>query len=89
MHVTPLRAAAALAALLWPLAVPAQGLPDRTGTGGGPAATITAPNTSAVGRTKPPSGGSDAELDRGIQERTREERLNDRIDTGICIGCDK
>ncbi|MBE7201726.1 MAG: hypothetical protein INR70_28520, partial [Parafilimonas terrae] len=29
----------------------------QTGTGGGPTSTVTAPNTSAVGRTMPPAGG--------------------------------
>ena len=28
--------------------------PDQTGTGGGPASTITAPNTNSLGVTKPP-----------------------------------
>lgn len=62
----------------------------QTGTGGSPTSTVTAPNTSAVGRTMPPAGGG---LDRGesrsIERETRTERKNDKIDTGICIGCDK
>ncbi|TXN38902.1 hypothetical protein FV228_32820, partial [Methylobacterium sp. WL18] len=32
--------------------------PDVTGTGGGPLSTETAPNTTAVGQTKPPSRGA-------------------------------
>ncbi|KMO33162.1 hypothetical protein VQ02_21670 [Methylobacterium variabile] len=67
----------------------AQSLPDQTGTGGGPRSTITAPNTSSVGRTKPPSGGTDATLERRIDDRTRQERIDDQIDTGICIGCSR
>lgn len=66
----------------------------QTGTGGGPTSTVTAPNTSAVGRTMPPAGGGGLDrIDRGearsIERETRSERRNDRIDTGICIGCDK
>lgn len=72
--------------------VAAQG--PQTGTGGGPTSTVTAPNTSAVGRTMPPAGGGGLDrIDRGearsIERETRTERRNDKIDTGICIGCDK
>ncbi len=62
---------------------------DRTGTGGGPASTATAPNKSAVGQTKPPTGGgagtatSDAPQDR----RTGQDTRDDKILQGICIGC--
>ncbi len=67
----------------------AQGLPDQTGTGGGPRSTITAPNTSSVGQTVPHPGGAEQRLERRIDDRTREERVDDRIDTGICIGCNR
>jgi hypothetical protein len=67
----------------------AQGLPDQTGTGGGPRSTITAPNTSSVGQTVPRPGAVDHRLERRIDDRTREERVDDRIDTGICIGCNR
>ena len=64
----------------------AQTLPDQTGTGGGPRSTITAPNTSAVGQVVPHAGPPDARLERRIDDRTREERVDDRIDSGICAG---
>jgi hypothetical protein len=67
----------------------AQGLPDQTGTGGGPRSTITAPNTSSVGQTVPHPGAADRRLERQIDDRTRQERVDDRIDTGICIGCSR
>ncbi|MGE7415518.1 hypothetical protein [Methylobacterium tarhaniae] len=67
----------------------AQGLPDQTGTGGGPRSTITAPNTSSVGQTLPPAGSADRGLERRIDDRTRQERIDDRIDSGICIGCNR
>ncbi|WP_342149953.1 hypothetical protein [Methylorubrum sp. SB2] len=66
----------------------------QTGTGGGPTSTVTAPNTSAVGRTMPPAGGGgldriDRSESRSIDRETKTERKNDAIDTGICIGCNK
>lgn len=66
----------------------------QTGVGGGPTSTVTAPNTSAVGRTMPPAGGGgldriDRTESRSIERETRTERKNDSIDTGICIGCNK
>ena len=67
----------------------AQGLPDQTGTGGGPRSTITAPNTSSVGQTVPHPGAADQRLERRIDDRTRQERVDDRIDTGICVGCNR
>ncbi|MET7248195.1 hypothetical protein ABZT49_33080 [Methylobacterium sp. EM32] len=67
----------------------AQGLPDQTGTGGGPRSTITAPNTSSVGQTVPRPGAVDHRLERRIDDRTRDERIDDRIDTGICVGCNR
>ncbi len=73
-------------------AAAAQG--PQTGTGGSPSSTVTAPNTSAVGRTMPPAGGGgldriDRSESRSIDRETRTERKNDAIDTGICIGCNK
>lgn len=65
----------------------AQGLPDQTGTGGGPRSAITAPNTSSVGQVVPHPGPSDTRLERRIDDRTRMERADDRIDSGICVGC--
>ncbi|TNC07512.1 hypothetical protein FF100_32290 [Methylobacterium terricola] len=65
----------------------AQPLPDQTGTGGGPRSTITAPNTSSVGQVMPRPGQPDARIERRIDDRTRMERTDDRIDSGICVGC--
>ncbi len=67
----------------------AKDLPDQTGTGGGPRSTITAPHTSSVGATVPNPGAIDTRLERRIDDRTREERINDRIDSGICVGCNR
>ncbi|QRE76290.1 hypothetical protein [Methylobacterium aquaticum] len=67
----------------------AKDLPDQTGTGGGPRSTITAPHTSAVGATVPSPGAADTRLERRIDDRTRQERLDDRIDGGICVGCNR
>ena len=68
-------------------AAQARDLPDETGTGGGPRSTVTAPNTSAVGRVMPHPGGADVRLERRIDARTRLERADDRIEDGICVGC--
>lgn len=67
----------------------AKDLPDQTGTGGGPRSTITAPHTSSVGATVPSPGSADTRLERRIDDRTRQERLDDRIDSGICVGCNR
>ncbi len=80
-----------VAALTAALAAPAaaQG-PAQTGTGGDPTSTIYAPNTSAVGQTMPPPGAGGATRGSGNRDReTAMEKKNDKIDTGICIGCDK
>lgn len=81
-------AAILAAGLIGPAA--AQG-PGQTGTGGSPGSTITAPNTSALGRTMPPAGGGEGARSgaRSAERETSVERKNDRIDTGICIGCNK
>jgi len=60
---------------------------DETGTGGGPSSTITAPYTTSTGQTVP-RRGADRLRERRDGDLTREERRGDRIDTGICIGCD-
>ncbi len=67
----------------------AKDLPDQTGTGGGPRSTITAPHTSSVGATVPTPGPADTRLERRIDDRTRQERVDDRIDSGICAGCSR
>ena len=58
----------------------------QTGTGGGPASTITAPNTSSVGQTVPRGGGAATEGSRADQ-RTEQQKAEDKISRGICIGC--
>lgn len=59
----------------------------QTGTGGGPASTATAPNTSSVGRVMPPSRGAGAETPDDRRVRTPREAENDKLMRGICIGC--
>lgn len=60
----------------------------QTGTGGGPSTTITAPNTSSVGQTVPrPGGGANNLGDR--ETRTANEKKDDQLMRGICIGCSK
>jgi len=88
MHATPLSTGLLMAGLLWSAAAAAQAPPDRTGDGGGPRSTITAPHTNSLGVTMPRPGNADAPFERRLQDRTADERRNDRIDTGICIGCD-
>ncbi|MFE1602521.1 hypothetical protein [Methylobacterium sp. ID0610] len=72
--------------LLSPAAGLAQTEADRTGTGGGPGSTITAPYTSSTGQTVP-RPGMDRGMERRLDERTREERRDDAIDSSICTGC--
>jgi hypothetical protein len=74
-------------ALLLALA-PASALAQaRTGTGGGPDTTATAPNTTSVGQTKPPSGAGGTREDSRSGDRTQQEKADDKISRGICIGC--
>lgn len=58
---------------------------DQTGTGGGPASTVTAPNTSSVGQTMPRPGGRD--VDRNLDRKTQDDKKADKIMDGICKGC--
>lgn len=60
---------------------------DRTGTGGGPLSTQTAPNTTAVGQTKPPSRATSPTSVDNPDRRTADERRMDKIDRSICVGC--
>ncbi|MGU3537877.1 hypothetical protein [Methylobacterium sp. A54F] len=79
--------AAAMAAALtfsWPAAAQA---PAQTGTGGGPTSTVTAPNTSTVGRTKPPGAAAGGATSADREERTPQMKQDDKIQKGICIGC--
>ncbi len=61
---------------------------DRTGTGGGPLSTETAPNTTATGVTMPPDRAASPTATGRPGQRTRQERAMDRIDDSICTGCD-
>lgn len=77
-------------ALLAGSAVPAAAQrSSETGTGGSPDSTIKAPNTTGVGQTKPPGAAGVPESPGAREERTRTEKKNDAIETGICIGCNK
>lgn len=67
-------------------AAPVLAQADRTGTGGGPDSTITAPHTRSTGQTVP-SGRADREMERRIDERTGMEKRDDVIDKSICRGC--
>ncbi|MCJ2050759.1 hypothetical protein [Methylobacterium sp. J-070] len=61
--------------------------PDETGTGGGPASTITAPNTNTLGVTKPPGTSLGPGEVPSREERRRERAVTDKIDSSICDGC--
>lgn len=79
-------AGALLLAILTASPALAQG-PAQTGTGGGPTTTITAPNTAATGRTKPPGAAAGTDAPDDPQGRTRQQREDTRIQKGICVGC--
>ncbi|WP_423794450.1 hypothetical protein [Methylobacterium durans] len=61
-------------------------MPDRTGTGGGPNTTITAPYTNSEGVTKPPGSLGPGEVPSAAEQR-RERSADDRIERSICQGC--
>lgn len=87
MPKTRLFAALSFAALI-PVMVAGQALAQaQTGTGGGPTSTITAPNTSSVGQTKPPGSAAGATTPDDRRSRTSTEKKDDEIQRGICIGC--
>ncbi|TGD93317.1 hypothetical protein EU555_33495 [Methylobacterium nonmethylotrophicum] len=68
----------------------AQAPTAETGTGGGPASTIRAPNTSTVGQTVPKPGSLGPDATGTVTPRNRqEERREDQIMKGICIGCSR
>ncbi|MGY2047727.1 hypothetical protein [Methylobacterium sp. JK268] len=83
----PLRTALVVLAAM-STATLAQAQTDRTGTGSGPLSTQRAPNTTAVGRTKPPSRAASPATTGTVKHRTRIERQDDAISRGICVGCD-
>ncbi|MEL6060939.1 MULTISPECIES: hypothetical protein [unclassified Methylobacterium] len=61
--------------------------PDQTGTGGGPASTVTAPYTNRYGVTKPPGTSMGAGEVPSRQEQRHERALTDKIDNSVCDGC--
>lgn len=79
----------AFAFAVLPVAMASAQNPALTGTGGGAASTVTAPNTSTVGRTKPPGGAGDVGVDRNLDRKTPQQAKDDAISQGICIGCNK
>lgn len=83
----PLRMGILLGAIVLPAAALAQVAPDQTGTGGGPASTITAPNTNSLGVTKPPGTSLGTGEVRTPREQHRERALTNRIEGSICDGC--
>lgn len=60
---------------------------DTTGTGGGPATAAKAPYTTSTGATVPRPGSVDRMETGSIDRRTNEDRVNDKVISGICIGC--
>ncbi|GLS42190.1 hypothetical protein [Methylobacterium brachythecii] len=74
-------------ALLVPAEAFAEAGPDRTGSGGGPASTITAPNTNALGVTKPPGVEEGPATPQERRELQKIEQRDQRIENGVCDGC--
>ncbi|GJD35461.1 hypothetical protein [Methylobacterium aerolatum] len=60
---------------------------DTTGTGGGPASTAKAPYTTSTGATVPRPGAIDRQEAENIQRPTKQDRIDNSITNGICIGC--
>lgn len=65
----------------------AESRPDRTGTNGGPNTTITAPNTNALGVTKPPGVEEAAPTSQERRELQQIDQQDKRIEKDICDGC--
>jgi hypothetical protein len=61
--------------------------PADTGTGGDVTSTSRARNTTAVGQTKPPGAAAGGEVDRNADQRTPQQKKDNEISKGICIGC--
>lgn len=75
------------ALVLFTLAAPAMAQADLTGTGGGPLSTQTAPYTTSVGVTKPPSRDASPTWRDTPDRLSHRELEDDRIESSICIGC--
>jgi len=61
--------------------------PAETGTGGDVTSTPRARNTTGVGQTKPPGAAAGGEADRNADQRTPQQKKDNEISKGICIGC--
>ena len=62
---------------------------DRTGTGTGPLDAAKAPNTTAVGQTKPPSRAASPTSHISPEERSAEDKKLDEVEKVICSTCQK
>ena len=62
---------------------------DRTGTGAGPLDAAKAPNTTAVGQTKPPSRAASPTSQMSPGERSAEDKKLDDVEKVICASCQK
>lgn len=77
-----------ITALTGAMAAPAFASPaDTTGTGGGPTTTAKAPYTTSTGATVPHPGTIDARETGSIDRTTKEDKIDNSITQGICIGC--
>jgi hypothetical protein len=75
-------------ALTGALAGPAFAAPaDVTGTGGGPTTAAKAPYTTSTGATVPNPGAVNREETGSIGRETRQDKIDNSITNGICIGC--
>lgn len=61
--------------------------PAETGTGGDVTTTSRAANTTSVGQTKPPGAAAGGEVDRNADRLTNQQKKDNEITKGICIGC--
>lgn len=61
--------------------------PAQTGTGGDVTSTSRARNTTGVGQTKPPGAAAGGEASRDADRRTPQQKKDNEISKGICIGC--
>jgi hypothetical protein len=77
-----------MVALVGALATPALAAEaDMTGTGGGPATAAKAPYTTSTGATVPRPGTIDRQEADNIDRPTRQDKIDNSITQGICIGC--
>ena len=75
-------------ALSGAMAVPAFAAPaDVTGTGGGPTTAAKAPYTTSTGSTVPRPGTIDGAEAGRIDRKTPEDKVDNSITQGICVGC--